>query len=205
MGLLRLYNLADRKALCVAPTPGGVDTTYTLPPFNQGDAPNIEYTLLQYNGLRTTPTKVDPGSYSLLIGLYTDNATSTQLAAQSTWTNDTANKKKTGKLVFDSSAVSTAMSTSAYIDVRLVIKVNVDGDETTYDEVVRLKRRRVPSPETSVASGEIALTESKANGTFLRKYGDTAAVLQDSVEATRYWQITVNSGVLTVTEVFPPA
>lgn len=180
MGLLQLFNLADTKAMVHGATAGSVGMEYEVPAFSQGDTPSIEYTLLRSNGIRLEPTKTAPGSYSLSIGLYTNDATSTQLAFQSTWTDDVANSRKTGTLVFNSSNVSTAIGSAASITVRLVVMVTISGlDQTVYDREVTLKRRRIPSPTTTVPENETAATVSWVDQTFAPLVGCMGIVFTD--------------------------
>lgn len=180
MGLLQLFNVADTKAMVRGATAGSAESSFSIPAFIQGDTPSIEYTLLRSNGLRQQPTKISPGTYDLAIGLYTNDATSTQLAFQSTWANDVVNNRKSGTLTFHSGNMTTAIGTAALITVRMVCKVTIDGlDETVFDSEVTLKRRRIPSPATTIPAGEVAATVSFCNGTFAPLFDCPGIVFRD--------------------------
>jgi hypothetical protein len=134
--------------------------------------------LLQGGMPRTAPTIIDPGDYQLGIGIYTNDATSTELAYQGTWS--TSGKYKVGRLVFNSANLATALGSSASLTARLVIKTVRSGyDETYYDEEVTIKRRRIPSPETTVVTGEIAATVSFTRATYVPLSGCKGFILED--------------------------
>jgi hypothetical protein len=172
MGLLNIFNLIDKRILIEGLLSQG--QPIALPSLIQGEQPSINYYLLTTNlaGSITSPwTKILPGSYSLRMGLYTSGGT--QLAFQSTWTDDAGNNCKSAILTYDSVAIGLALGAAASITVTLEIEITDANGACvkTYQREILLLKQAMAAGAVTIPAAEVGATQSWVGANFFKRIG----------------------------------
>ena len=137
--------------------------TFTLPTLVQNDNTPLAIALLDPNGslLDPTYTKRSVTGYSVKTGLFLQSDGS-QLAYQNTWTDDTQNNIKTGRLVANSANQTAALASAKIVDCYLEVEISDDGG-VDFETVIpylacQLKREYIATAGLSTPPSQTAVT-----------------------------------------------
>lgn len=151
-------------------------SNYQVPLLFQGDTVPLEFQLLYRS--ETAPRQLSVvGASEYSVAIIIVSASGTQLAYQSSFSDDSTGKYKTGSIALNTAAIDTAIALAAstnqitaYLQIRVT---DTTGATRTvyYAETIRINKTYISAATTVVPPSETAATESWVRGTFFPKAG----------------------------------